>query len=154
MRIVVQTKDFDSGAEIAQLASQSNGVGAVNSFIGFVRDNNEDTHVGSLFLEHYPEMTEKQIQTILEEAQTRWAVLSATVIHRIGELLPGEQIVFVGVASPHRGDAFDACEFIIDYLKTRATFWKKESTPDGFRWLETRQNDLDSAAEWDRDNQL
>ena len=93
-------------------------------------------------------MTEKQIEAILVEAEQRWAVLSATVIHRVGELKPGEQIVFVGVASPHRGDAFDACEFIIDYLKTRATFWKKESTPDGFRWLETRQIDVESADKW------
>lgn len=148
MRICVQTEDFDSGAEIIRLAGQFNGVGAVNSFVGFVRDNNEDTHVGSLFLEHYPGMTEKQIEAILVEAEQRWAVLSATVIHRVGELKPGEQIVFVGVASPHRGDAFDACEFIIDYLKTRATFWKKESTPDGFRWLETRQTDVESADKW------
>lgn len=147
LKISVQTEDFDSGAESRALAVA--GTGGVNSFLGVVRNQNDDADVKCLHLEHYPGMTEKQIQEILEQAVAKWHVLAATVIHRVGDLYPGDQIVFVGVASPHRGDAFDACEFIIDFLKTRATFWKKELTPDDDRWLVTRQSDKDAADAWD-----
>ncbi|HJL61511.1 MAG TPA: molybdopterin synthase catalytic subunit MoaE [Pseudomonadales bacterium] len=147
-RIIVQETDFDVSTETRALAEASKGIGGINTFVGLVRDINDASDVSSLFLEHYPGMTEKQIETILQEAASRWDVQSATVIHRVGELCPGEQIVFVGVASAHRGDAFDACEYIIDYLKTRATFWKKEKSEEGTRWLETRQSDIESADAW------
>ncbi|HIG43535.1 MAG: molybdopterin synthase catalytic subunit MoaE [bacterium] len=148
IRVKIQREDFDLQAETRSLAGISSAVGGVNTFIGVVRDINDNDNVSSLFLEHYPGMTEKQIKVIVAEACDRWDVIAATVIHRIGELHPGDQIVYVGVASSHRGDAFDACEYIIDYLKTRATFWKKEKTTDGERWLETRQSDFDAAQLW------
>jgi len=146
IRVEIQQKDFDVGQETRSLAEVSSVIGGINTFVGIVRDVNDDDGVTSLFLEHYPGMTEKQIEAIIGEACVRWEVMAATVIHRIGELHPGEQIVYVGVASGHRADAFDACEYIIDYLKTRATFWKKEQTAKGHRWLETRQTDLDKAS--------
>ena len=148
IRIIVQSEDFDVGYETTLLAAESTRVGGINTFTGLVRDLNENDDVSSLFLEHYPGMTEKQIEKIIEEAADRWQVIAATVIHRVGELCPGAQIVFVGVASEHRGDAFDACEYIIDYLKTRATFWKKETTGEGQKWLETRESDVDTAKKW------
>lgn len=144
--VLVSEADFDAQAEIRRLSVA--GTGGINTFVGVVRDNNEQSDVRCLRLEHYPGMTEKQILGILEEAAERFEVLSATVIHRVGDLYPKDQIVFVGVASPHRGDAFDAAEFIIDYLKTRATFWKKEFTPTGERWLTTREGDVATAAAW------
>lgn len=147
-KILVQTDGFDVDDEFRQLRSASRSVGAVSIFVGSVRDNNDDAEVSSLFLEHYPGMTEKEIEKIVTEAESRWSVLSATVIHRVGELAPGDEIVFVGIASQHRGDAFDACEFVIDYLKTRATFWKKEQTKDGDRWLTTRESDIEAAEQW------
>lgn len=147
-RVVVQEANFDVAEEVRRLGEVSRGVGAINTFVGLVRDNNESTQVDTLHLEHYAGMTEKQIEKIMLEAAERWEVLGATVIHRIGTLHPGEQIVFVGVSSPHRGDAFDACEFIIDYLKTRATFWKKEVSDAGANWLETRQSDIETANNW------
>ncbi len=145
----VQTDEFDAGEEIRRLRSVSSEVGGISTFVGVVRDINEDDEVSALYLEHYPGMTEKQIRTIIAEARTRWDVLGAIVIHRVGQLYPADPIVFVGVASRHRGDAFDACEFIIDYLKTRATFWKKEQTLDGDRWLETRASDVEAASAWE-----
>ncbi len=148
IRVLVQEADFDTGLEIRNLGDTSKTVGGISTFLGLVRNENDGEGVNSLFLEHYPEMTEKQITSIINEAQSRWNVISATVIHRVGQLSPGDQIVFVGVASAHRGDAFDACEYIIDYLKTRATFWKREDTPDGERWLETRQSDINQAGQW------
>ena len=148
IKVVVQADDFDPGAEIRSLARQSRRVGGINTFVGLVRDFNENDDVRALYLEHYPGMTEKQIEDIAGEAASRWDVQAATVIHRVGELLPGDQIVFVGVASAHRGDAFDACEYIIDFLKTRATFWKKERRHHGDLWLETRQSDIDTAERW------
>lgn len=148
-RIVVQHEDFDPGEEIARLTAASNDTGGVATFLGVVRDVNEGDRVSSLYLEHYPGMTERQIEAIIDEAARRWQVIDATVIHRIGQLATGDRIVFVGVASRHRGDAFDATEFIIDWLKTRATFWKKEQTADGERWLETRDSDLETAGAWD-----
>lgn len=147
-RILVQESPFDSGAEIAHLGQASGQIGAVASFVGLVRDINEDDQVSALYLEHYPGMTEKQIGEIVAEASGRWQVLAATVIHRVGHLSPSDEIVFVGVGSEHRGDAFQACAFVMDYLKTRATFWKKERTPDGERWLTTRQTDLDAVETW------
>ncbi|MEX0941631.1 MAG: molybdopterin synthase catalytic subunit MoaE [Pseudomonadales bacterium] len=149
-RISVQESPFEVASECHWLAIQSQETGGIATFLGVVRDINEGDPIASLYLEHYPGMTEKQIEEIIKEANDRWDVIAASVIHRIGRLEPGEQIVFVGVASRHRGEAFDACEFIIDYLKTRATFWKKEQTPAGERWLETRDSDLDTAAAWKR----
>lgn len=148
-RISVQAGAFDVGAETDWLQSCSKETGAITTFVGTVRDINEGDSVTGLHLEHYPGMTERQIEEIVTEAAGRWHVIAATVIHRIGDLAPGDQIVFVGVSSRHRGDAFDACEFIIDYLKTRATFWKKEQSASGDRWLETRQSDIDTANTYD-----
>ena len=146
VRISVQEEAFSCGDEIAQL--QVSGVGGVSVFVGVVRDINENAAVSGLFLEHYPGMTEKQIAKIIDEAGSRWDIKAATVIHRVGQLEPSDEIVFVGAASAHRGEAFDACEYIIDYLKTRATFWKKESVTEGDRWLETRDSDVQTAEEW------
>ena len=144
-RIRVQTEAFDPGLEIARLSEASKQVGAIASFVGVIRDINDDATVSTLYLEHYSGMTEHQIGDIINEANTRWQMISATVIHRVGLLHPAEQIVFVGVASSHRGEAFDACEFIMDYLKTRAAFWKREQTSAGPRWLETRDSDIKAA---------
>ncbi len=146
VRISVQDEAFDSGSELALLRSP--GVGGIAVFVGIVRTVNEEDTVSGLYLEHYPGMTEKQIGNIMEEAGSRWNIAAATVIHRVGQLSPGDEIVFVGTSCAHRGDAFDACEFIIDYLKTRATFWKKETTTAGDRWLVTRKSDVQTAAEW------
>ena len=147
VRISVQEEAFDSGSEFKPL--QQAGVGGVSVFVGVVRDVNDDDTVSGLYLEHYPGMTESQIGAIIEEAGSRWDIKAATVIHRIGQLYPGDEIVFVGAAGAHRGEAFDACEFIIDYLKTRATFWKKETTEAGDRWLTTRESDVQTAQEWE-----
>ncbi len=124
------------------------GVGAVVGFVGYVRDFNDGREVAGMFLEHYPGMTEKALAKIEVEAQARWPLLKVEVLHRIGALEPGEPIVFVGVASAHRQAAFEACDFIMDYLKTRAPFWKKESTQEGPRWVEGRQSDQDAAGRW------
>ncbi len=148
MKIQVGEADFDPGAEIAALHAGQPRVGAVASFVGLVRDLNEGDSVTTLTLEHYPAMTEKSLREILDEALARWRLLDITVIHRVGRLAPLDRIVFVGVASMHRGDAFAACEFIMDYLKTRAPFWKKEGTPDGDRWVEARASDDSAAARW------
>jgi molybdopterin synthase catalytic subunit len=146
--ILVSEADFDAQAEIRRLSVP--GTGGINTFVGVVRNNNEASDVRCLRLEHYPGMTEKQIEMIMQEAASRFEILAATVIHRVGDLYPADQIVFVGVASPHRGEAFDAAEYIIDYLKTRATFWKKEFTPDGERWLTTRESDVETASSWSK----
>ena len=148
MKIAVQREDFDAGAEMRTLSSGNPAIGALAAFVGLVRDVNEDAAVGAMTLEHYPGMTEKAIAAIVAEAQERWQVLDCTVIHRVGELRPSEQIVLVAVASGHRGDAFAACEFIMDYLKTRAPFWKKEATPEGARWVEARDADDQAAGRW------
>jgi len=148
MPVRVQQQDFDVGAEIAALRSGHAGVGAIASFIGTVRDLNEGAGVATLTLEHYPGMTEKALQDICDQARVRWDVIDTLVVHRYGELRPLDQIVLVVVASAHRGEAFAACEFIMDFLKTRAPFWKKESTPQGARWLEARSADDDAAARW------
>ncbi len=149
MKILVQREDFDVGAEIRALAGDAR-IGAVASFIGLVRDLNDGSAVATMTLEHYPGMTEKAIGKIVEEARGRWEVLDCTVIHRFGELKPADQIVLVAVASGHRGDAFAACEFLMDYLKTRAPFWKKEQTPQGARWVEARATDDEAAGRWQR----
>ncbi|MBT4161349.1 MAG: molybdopterin synthase catalytic subunit MoaE [Gammaproteobacteria bacterium] len=150
-KVLVQEPPFSQDDEYRHLKSASLNVGGVATFVGTVRDINENDEVSALRLEHYPGMTEKEIHKILDEAAERWDVIAATVIHRIGDLHPGDEIVFAGVASQHRGDAFRACEFIMDFLKTRATFWKKESTADGDRWLTTRQSDVEAAATWEKD---
>ena len=134
--------------ELKALRGLSPRIGGIATFLGLVRDLNDNADVSGLFLEHYPGMTEKQILQILQEADQRWNVIGATVMHRIGQLSPLDQIVFVAVASEHRGDAFTACEFVIDYLKTRATFWKKETTPEGDRWLVTRDTDVAVVDAW------
>ena len=148
MAVRVQEQDFDAGAEIARLRSGNPRIGAVASFIGVVRDVNDGDAVRELALEHYPGMTEKALEQIIEEAKARWEVLDALIVHRVGALQPTDQIVLVVVASGHRGDAFAACEFIMDYLKTRAPFWKKEATPAGERWVDARESDDAAAARW------
>jgi molybdopterin synthase catalytic subunit len=148
MTIRVQTEDFDAGRELALLRDGDRAVGAVAAFIGTVRDVNADATVASMTLEHYPGMTEKALATIVDEAKARWDIADALVIHRVGALLPADQIVLVAVTSAHRGDAFAACEFIIDFLKTRAPFWKKEEIPGGSRWVDARASDDDAAERW------
>ncbi len=148
MSVSVQEADFDVGAEIAALTAGDARIGAVASFVGLVRDVNDGTGVSEMALEHYPGMTEKALQEIVVEAQSRWDIYAVRVIHRVGRLLPTDRIVFVAVSSAHRGEAFAACEFIMDYLKTRAPFWKREVTPDGARWVDAREGDDHSAARW------
>ena len=148
MPVRIQTGDFDVAREIAALRGGDARVGAVAAFVGLVRDINDAAAVSTLTLEHYPGMTEKALARIVDEAKTRWNVYDALVIHRVGELKPTDQIVLVVVTGAHRGEAFAACEFIMDYLKTRAPFWKKEQTPAGERWVEARASDDDAAARW------
>ncbi|MFT6463299.1 molybdopterin synthase catalytic subunit MoaE [Halopseudomonas laoshanensis] len=148
MGIVVQNASFDPGQMLNQLHARQLGIGAVVSFVGYVRDFNEGREVAGMLLEHYPGMTEKALQTIAEEAAERWPLLGIEVLHRVGHLAPGEPIVFVGVSSAHRQAAFDACHFIIDYLKTRAPFWKKENTPEGSTWVEARETDEVALTRW------
>ena len=144
----VQAGDFDLSAEVAQLRAANPKVGGIVTFVGTVRDLNEGAQVAEMELEHYPGMTEQSIQAIMEQAQQRWPIYDALVIHRIGPLKPMEQIVLVAVTSAHRGEAFAACEFIIDYLKTEAPFWKKEQTPDGARWVDARVTDETALDKW------
>lgn len=148
MPVRVQTGDFDIGSEIATMRRGNPKVGAVASFIGVVRDLNEGDHVAEMTLEHYPGMTEKALEKIVAEARSRWDIYDALVVHRIGTLKPGDQIVLVVVTGAHRGEAFEACEFLMDYLKTRAPFWKKERTADGARWVEARDSDDTAADRW------
>ncbi len=148
-KIVVQTQDFDVSDELAQMRAQRQDIGAVASFVGYVRDLNEGDDVSTLTLEHYPQMTEKALQKIVATAQSRWSVLSSTVIHRVGTLQPSDQIVLVAIASAHRKDAFEACAFIMDYLKTDAPFWKKEQTSDGERWVEAKNSDDQAKTRWE-----
>jgi len=148
MAIRVQSAAFDPGAEVNAMHAANTGVGAVVSFVGYVRDFNDGQDVHGMFLEHYPGMTEKALGKIAAEAEQRWPLLQLEVLHRIGALEPGEPIVFVGAASAHRQAAFDACAFVMDYLKTRAPFWKKENTADGPRWVEGRESDHAAAERW------
>jgi len=148
MAVRIQTEDFDTGAEIAALRRGNPKVGAIASFIGVVRDVNEGNAVSEMTLEHYPGMTEKAIEEIVTQARGRWRIFDALVIHRVGLLKPTDPIVLVVVTSAHRGDAFAACEFIMDYLKTRAPFWKKEQTGAGARWVDARTSDDAAAERW------
>lgn len=150
MRVSVQEADFDVGRELEAMTAGRRDIGAVASFVGLVRDMNDDARVEELVLEHYPAMTQKALEAIVEEARRRWDILDVRVIHRVGRLAPGDRIVLVAVAGAHRGDAFRACEFIMDWLKTRAPFWKKEQTPAGSRWVEARSTDDEAAARWER----
>ncbi|GGI53169.1 molybdopterin converting factor subunit 2 [Oxalicibacterium solurbis] len=148
MTVRVQTEDFDVSSEVAAMRAHSPRIGAVVTFIGTVRDMNDGSSVAEMELEHYPGMTEKALQAIVEQAKSRWNIDDALVIHRVGPLLPRDQIVLVAVTSAHRGEAFDACEFIIDYLKTEAPFWKKEQTPQGARWVDARVIDDEALEKW------
>jgi molybdopterin synthase catalytic subunit len=148
MPIRIQTHDFDLSTELAQLRAQDARVGAVVSFIGTVRDMNEGAGVAEMELEHYPGMTEKALEQIVAHARARWDIFNALVIHRVGPLKPLDQIVLVAVTSAHRGEAFAACEFIMDYLKTEAPFWKKEQTPQGARWVDARSSDDKALEKW------
>ncbi|WP_166262243.1 molybdenum cofactor biosynthesis protein MoaE [Marinobacter salicampi] len=144
--VLIQEADFDMAAEYQAL--RQNGTGAIATFVGLVRDYGDQTGVEGLFLEHYPGMTEKVIEGLVDEAGRRWSIQAARVIHRVGHLALGEQIVFVGIASSHRSDAFAACEFIMDALKTSAPFWKKELNADGGRWVEQKDSDQARTAQW------
>lgn len=150
MKVRVQAESFDLNAEVEALRASRLDVGAVASFVGYARDVNDGSGVTAMTLEHYPGMTEKALAALVDEANTRWSLIDVTVIHRVGRLLPGDPIVLVAVASRHRGDAFAACEFIMDYLKTRAPFWKKEETAAGERWVEARASDDAAAARWEQ----
>ncbi|MBY5962856.1 molybdenum cofactor biosynthesis protein MoaE [Marinobacter nauticus] len=147
--ISIQTDDFDAGAEYEALRLTGPGTGAIVTFSGLVRDSGDLSGVTGLFLEHYPGMTEQVIQALIDEAGRRWDVQRARVIHRIGRLALADQIVFVGVCSAHRGDAFAACEFIMDALKTSAPFWKKEITREGEHWVEQKESDVARSRNWE-----
>ena len=147
-RVLIQTDDFDLSREVAQLRQQDARVGAVCSFIGTVRDRNDGQSVSTMELEHYPGMTEKSIEAMIDEAFQRFDLYGARVIHRVGLLQPLDQIVLVAVTSAHRGESFPACEFLMDYLKTQAPFWKKEQTPEGARWVDARVSDDAALARW------
>ncbi len=147
-RVSIRSDDFDLGAEVAALRGEDGGVGAVCAFIGTVRDRNDSALVQSLELEHYPGMTEAAIEAMIDEAVRRFRVRAARVVHRVGALAPTAQIVLVAVTAAHRGEAFQACEFLMDYLKTQAPFWKKESGPEGTRWVDARVADDRALARW------
>ena len=147
-RVRIQTEDFDLSAEVAQLRLQDARVGAICSFVGTVRERNDGQSVSTMELEHYPGMTEKSIEAMIDEAFQRFDLYGARVIHRVGLLRPLDQIVLVAVTSAHRGESFQACEFLMDYLKTQAPFWKKEQTPDGARWVDARVSDDAALARW------
>lgn len=148
MAVRVQEADFDLSTEINAFRAGRPEIGAVAIFVGLVRDVNVGSAVSGLTLEHYPAMTQKALQGIVAQAMQRWQIIDALVIHRVGHLQPMDQIVLVAVASAHRGEAFQACEFIMDYLKTQAPFWKQEQTPDGARWVEAKALDDSAAARW------
>ena len=147
-RVFIQAENFNAGDEIAELRGQDKRVGAVCSFIGTVRDRNDGLSVSSMELEHYPGMTEKAIESMIDEAMTRFDIFGARVVHRVGLLQPLDQVVMVAVTSAHRGESFQACEFLMDYLKTQAPFWKKEQTPEGARWVDARVSDDSALAKW------
>ncbi|WP_296949927.1 molybdopterin synthase catalytic subunit MoaE [uncultured Massilia sp.] len=148
IEVRVQTGDFDLGAEVARLRAGDARIGAVVTFVGTVRDMNDGDAVAELELEHYPGMTERSLQDIVERARARWPLYGALVVHRVGPMLPLDQIVLVACSAAHRGEAFAACEFIMDYLKTDAPFWKKEQTPNGARWVDARVSDDAARAKW------
>lgn len=148
MKISIQTEDFDVSQELALLRANQLQIGGINVFVGTVRDQHLGDEVKAMSLEHYPGMTEKSLENILEQAKNRWNILNATIIHRVGDLVVGDQIVLVAIASSHRGDAFAACEFVMDYLKTAAPFWKKEQTKEGARWVDARTSDDERLKKW------
>ncbi|MGJ8620173.1 MAG: molybdopterin synthase catalytic subunit MoaE [Methylophilaceae bacterium] len=150
MTIRVQTEDFNLASELALLQSNRADIGAIVSFIGLVRDLNDDDTIKTMTLEHYPGMTEKSLTAIEREAQSRWQLSQSLIIHRVGTLKPHDQIVLVAIASPHRAEAFGACEFIMDYLKTQAPFWKKEITNQGERWVEAKSSDDEALVRWNK----
>ncbi|MFZ4063253.1 MAG: molybdopterin synthase catalytic subunit MoaE [Polynucleobacter sp.] len=147
--IRIQQDDFDLTTEVKALRKDDPRVGAVVTFVGTVRDMNDGSQVKGMTLEHYPGMTEKALEDIITQAKSRWDIYKTLVIHRVGPLLPEDQIVLVAVTSAHRGEAFAACEFIMDYLKTAAPFWKKEETPEGGRWVDARVTDDSAMARWE-----
>ncbi len=148
MVVRVQTEDFDVGVEVNAMRLSHPNIGAVVSFVGQVRDLNDGDHVAAMTLEHYPGMTEKSLSGIVEQALARWSIADALIVHRVGKLKPLDQIVLVLVASAHRKDAFAACEFMMDFLKTEAPFWKKEQTPNGERWVEAKDSDDQAKNRW------
>lgn len=148
MVVKVQTDDFDVAQVLADLRNNKPQVGAIVSFVGLVRDINDGADVSTLTLEHYPQMTEKALQEIVDEAKQRWDVIDVVVIHRVGTLQPTDQIVLVAISSAHRQAAFSACEFVMDYLKTQAPFWKKETNNQGARWVDARASDDEAKARW------
>ena len=152
LKIAIQTQDFDLSEEIENLRIENSKIGAICSFVGTVRDRNEGDQVATLELEHYPGMTESSIKKMISEAQSRFDILGAVVIHRVGLLMPLDQIVLVAVSSAHRGESFQACEFLMDYLKTQAPFWKKELTPQGHRWVDARVSDDQALKRWGIDS--
>jgi molybdopterin synthase catalytic subunit len=147
-RVRIQTDDFDLSLEVAALRAMDHGVGAVASFLGTLRDRNDGLSVSNMELEHYPGMTEAAIEKMIDEAVHRFDLRAARVVHRVGLLGPGDQIVLVAVSAAHRGQAFQGCEFLMDYLKTQAPFWKKESTPEGARWVDARVSDDAALRRW------
>lgn len=149
-RVRVQRDDFDVGAEIDMMARSRHDIGGITSFVGLVRDIHGDRRVGALTLEHFPGMTERELERICQDAHRRWPLSAVAIIHRHGRLEPGERIVFCAAASAHRQAAFDACAFLIDFLKTQAPFWKLEDTDTGERWVEARASDDAAAARWNK----
>ena len=147
-RVVIQTADFDLTSEVNALRALDHGVGAVASFVGTMRNATEGVSASAMELEHYPGMTERAIEAMIDDAVQRFALRAARVVHRVGVLLPGEQIVLVAVTAAHRGQAFQGCEFLMDYLKTQAPFWKKETTPNGTRWVDARVADDAALQRW------
>jgi molybdopterin synthase catalytic subunit len=148
MPVRIQTQDFDLSQEIKQLRAGDARVGAVASFVGTVRDRNDGSDVAAMTLEHYPGMTEKSLEEIIEKAKARWDIFDVLIIHRVGPLNIEDQIVLTAVTSAHRGEAFAACEYVMDYLKTLAPFWKKEDTPEGARWVDARLSDDEALKKW------
>lgn len=148
MPVRIQTEDFDLSQEIKQLRAGDARVGAVASFVGTVRDRNDGSEVAAMTLEHYPGMTEKSLEEIIEKAKARWDIFDVLIIHRVGPLNIEDQIVLTAVTSAHRGEAFAACEYVMDYLKTLAPFWKKEDTPEGSRWVDARLSDDEALKKW------
>jgi molybdopterin synthase catalytic subunit len=148
MPVRIQTEDFDLSQEIKQLRAGDARVGAVASFVGTVRDRNDGSEVAAMTLEHYPGMTEKSLEEIIEKAKVRWDIFDVLIIHRVGPLNIEDQIVLTAVTSAHRGEAFAACEYVMDYLKTLAPFWKKEDTPEGARWVDARLSDDEALKKW------
>lgn len=146
--VKVQTADFDVGQVLVDMRRHSPQIGAIASFVGLVRDMNDQQSVSTLTLEHYPAMTEKALQAIVDQAMQRWDIIDAVVIHRVGTLQPLDQIVLVAISSAHRQAAFSACEFVMDYLKTQAPFWKKEANSEGERWVEAKDSDTQAQARW------